>query len=70
MGLIAIERGSSSNDKEHQESVRVLSTEQKLLDIENQIKKFLKNAFAKSIQSPFDIARKSLMLDPSFLPKL
>jgi hypothetical protein len=38
--------------------------------MENQIKKFLKNAFAKSIQSPFDIARKSIVLDPSFMPKL
>lgn len=47
----------------------LLVNEEQLQDLENHLNKFQKNAFAKSINSPIDIARKSVLVDYNFMPK-
>lgn len=46
------------------------TSEEQLQDLENHVNKFLKNAFAKSVDSPIDIARKSMLVDFPFMAKL
>ena len=44
--------------------------EEKLKAMEDHIKKFLKDSFAKSVNSPIELARKSIHLDFPFMSKL
>jgi hypothetical protein len=47
----------------------LLVNEEQLQDLENHVNKFQKNAFAKSINSPVDIVRKSMLVDYNLMPK-
>lgn len=46
------------------------TSEEQLHDLENHINKFLKKTFANSMDSPIDVARKSMLLDFPFIAKL
>jgi len=50
--------------------IRLNFPEEQLHDLENHLKKFLKNSYAKSVDSPIDIARKSVLVDYPFMTKL
>lgn len=45
-------------------------TEESLHDLENHLIKFLKNTYAKSVDSPIDIARKTMLVDFPFMAKI
>lgn len=53
-----------------EEIVEAAMPEEKLKAIEDHIKKFLKDSFAKSVNSPIELARKSVLLDYPFMAKM
>ena len=53
-----------------EEIVEPAMPEEKLKAIEDHIKKFLKDSFAKSVNSPIELARKSVLLDYPFMAKM
>ena len=57
-------------DKGNVEVVDLLMPDDKLKTLEEHIKKFLKDSFAKSVNSPIELARKSVLLDYPFMAKL
>lgn len=57
-------------DKANVEVVDLLMPDDKLKALEEHIKKFLKDSFAKSVNSPIELARKSVLLDYPFMAKL
>ena len=60
-----IERTNSTEDV-----TELLLEEEKLKKMEEHIKKFLKDSFAKSVNSPIELARKSVLLDYPFMAKM
>lgn len=48
----------------------LITSEEKLKDLENHLKSFTKTSFAKTVDSPIDIARKSMLIDYPFMTKL
>lgn len=54
----------------HTKLTKVNISEDQLHDLENHINKFMKNSYAKSVDSPIDIARKSMLVDFPFMAKL
>ena len=50
--------------------VKLNAPEEQLHDLENHLNKFMKNSYAKSVDSPIDIARKSVLVDFPFMAKL
>lgn len=53
-----------------EEIVELAMPEEKIKAMEDHIKKFLKDSFAKSVNSPIELARKSVLLDYPFMAKL
>ena len=53
-----------------EEVVELAMPEEKLKDMEDHLKRFLKDSFAKSVNSPIELARKSVLLDFPFMSKL
>ena len=45
-------------------------SEEKITELEIHINKFLKNSYAKTVQSPFGLARRSMLVDYPFIAKL
>lgn len=56
--------------KEKGESVKLLAKEEKLRNIEDHLKKFQKYIFAKTVTTPIDVARKSILVDYPFMAKI
>ncbi|CAD8059910.1 unnamed protein product [Paramecium primaurelia] len=54
--------------KDDSDQVSIVFTDQELLEVEAQVKKYLKNNYSKSISNPIDIARS--LLDYTIIPKL
>ncbi len=53
-----------------EEVIELLMPEENLKAIEDHVKRFLKDSFAKSVNSPIELARKSVLLDYPFMSKL
>lgn len=56
--------------QESEPIVKLKMPEEKMKHLEDHISKFQKNAFARSVNSPIDIARKSMLVDYPFMAKL
>lgn len=56
--------------KEKAEIVKLLAKEEKLRNIEDHLKKFQKYIFAKTVTTPIDVARKSILVDYPFMAKI
>jgi hypothetical protein len=51
-------------------SVEVAITEEALNQVQEHIRRFLKNSFAKSVNSPIELARKTMLIDYPFMAKM
>jgi hypothetical protein len=58
-----------ANKKETNEIVKLLVNEDRLHELEEYLNKFLKNSYAKSVTSPIDIARKTMLVEFPFMAK-
>ena len=56
--------------KEKIEVVKLVAKEERLRNIEDHLKKFQKYLFAKSVTTPIDVARKSILVDYPFMAKI
>mmetsp|Transcript_5722 Transcript_5722/g.4894 ORF Transcript_5722/g.4894 Transcript_5722/m.4894 type:complete len:166 (+) Transcript_5722:2976-3473(+) len=52
------------------EVIELLVPEDALNKLQDHIRKFLKNSFAKSVSSPIEIARKTMLIDYPFMAKM
>lgn len=59
-----IERGLS------EPSIELAITEDALNSVQDHIRRFLKNSFAKSVNSPIELARKTMLIDYPFMAKM
>ena len=50
--------------------MKLIAKEEKLRNIEDHLKKFQKYLFAKSVTTPIDVARKSILVDYPFMAKI
>ena len=70
MKAISVSKKFLEKTNTTEEIVELAMPEEKIKAVEDHIKKFLKDSFAKSVNSPIELARKSVLLDYPFMAKL
>ena len=69
-GIIKTEQYSVEGKKGLETHVLLGVTEERLLEYEDHIKKFMKYSYATSVSSPIERARKTILVDFPFMAKL
>lgn len=67
---MAIEAISVEGKKVLEDHVILSVTEERLLEYESHIKKFMKYSYATSVRSPIERARSTMLVDFPFMAKL
>jgi len=70
MKVISVTKKISDRTNANEDVVELILSEEKLKAMEEHVKKFLKDSFAKSVNSPIELARKSVLLDYPFMAKM
>jgi len=70
MKVIQVTKKISERTNANEDVTELIMPEDKLKAMEDHIKKFLKDSFAKSVNSPIELARKSVLLDYPFMAKI
>jgi len=69
-GVVKIESRQVEGKKAPEDHVELSWTEEKLLEFEGHIKKFMKYSYATSVRAPIERARKTILVDFPFMAKL